>query len=65
VDGRVQYLLRVLDKDPYDEQGHRDLVDALAVAGRHGEARRAYERYVAAMRTLGVALPPPVGQAAY
>jgi len=35
------------------------------VAGRHGEARRAYERYVAAMRTLGVAPPPPVGQAAY
>ncbi|MFY1634964.1 BTAD domain-containing putative transcriptional regulator [Solwaraspora sp. WMMB335] len=56
-DGRVDeaggYLLRILHRDPYDEQCHRDLVDLLTAAGRHGEARRAKARYLAAMRDIG------------
>jgi DNA-binding SARP family transcriptional activator len=48
----VWYLLRLLDKDPYDEAAHRAMVDTLAAAGRHGEARRASVRYRAAMRAI-------------
>jgi tetratricopeptide (TPR) repeat protein len=54
VDDAVHYLLRVIDKDPYDEAGHRELVATLATAGRHGESRRARARYVAAMHDIGV-----------
>jgi DNA-binding SARP family transcriptional activator len=54
VDDTVHYLLKVLDKDPYDERGHRELVETLAAAGRHGESRRARARYVAAMHDIGV-----------
>ena len=55
------YLRRVLDRNPYDEQGHLDLVRALASAGRHGDARRAYGSYVQHMHELDiepVAFPP-------
>jgi DNA-binding SARP family transcriptional activator len=41
VDEAVRYLQRILAKDPYDERGHRDLVDTLTAAGRHGESQRA------------------------
>ena len=34
---------RLLGIDPYDEQVHRRLVTGLVRAGRHGEARRAFE----------------------
>jgi two-component SAPR family response regulator len=54
VDDAVHYLLKVLDKDPYDEHSHRELVETLAAAGRHGESRRARARYLAAMREIGV-----------
>jgi DNA-binding SARP family transcriptional activator len=54
VDDAVHYLLRVIDKDPYDEAGHRELVATLATAGRHGESRRARARYVAAMHDIGL-----------
>lgn len=50
----IRYLLRVLAMDAYDERGHRDLIAAYSRAGRHGEARRARERYAAAMREIGV-----------
>jgi DNA-binding SARP family transcriptional activator len=53
------HLTRVLAADPYDEGSHRDLVRTLAEAGRHGEARRAHMRYLAAMREIGV----PVAEA--
>ena len=36
---------RLLGIDPYDEQVHRRLVTGLVRAGRHGEARRAFERW--------------------
>ncbi len=55
VDDTVHYLLKVIDKDRYDEAGHRELVETLAVAGRHGESRRAHARYVTAMHEIGVA----------
>ena len=55
------YLRRVLDRNPYDEQAHLDLVRALASAGRHGDARRAYGNYAQHMHELDiepVAFPP-------
>jgi DNA-binding SARP family transcriptional activator len=53
-DEAIHYLLRILAVDSFDEQSHLDLVDAYALAGRHGEGRRARERYVAAMAEIGV-----------
>ncbi|MFC7480199.1 bacterial transcriptional activator domain-containing protein [Luedemannella flava] len=55
----VDHLLAILERDPYDEGAHRAVVDALVTAGRHGEARRAFDRYVAAMRSIGVPGPDP------
>ncbi len=53
-DRAVRYLLRVLERDPYDERAHHDLVRALAADGRHGEARRRYRTYLTRMDELGV-----------
>jgi ATP/maltotriose-dependent transcriptional regulator MalT/DNA-binding SARP family transcriptional activator len=53
-DDAVRHLLRVLDRDPYDESAHLAIVAAFADAGRHGEARRAYQTYCARMEELGV-----------
>ena len=50
----ASYLLRVLERDAYDEQAHLALVTALATAGRHGEARRGYRRYAGRMAEIGV-----------
>ncbi|MCA2219244.1 AfsR/SARP family transcriptional regulator [Jidongwangia harbinensis] len=57
VDHSAHYLLRLLAKDPYDEDAHRSLVRALVCDGRHGEARRAFTRYAAAMREIDVTPP--------
>jgi DNA-binding SARP family transcriptional activator len=59
-DAAVGHLLRLLEHDPFDEPGHRALVRALVAAGRHGEARRAFDRYAAAMRTIDVRPPDEV-----
>jgi DNA-binding SARP family transcriptional activator len=56
-DGTVPRLRRILAAEPYDEGSHRDLLAALVGAGRHGEARRAYDRYARAMADIGVAVP--------
>jgi DNA-binding SARP family transcriptional activator len=48
---------RLLGIDPYDEQVHRRLVTGLVRAGRHGEARRAFDRWQLAMREIDA--PPP------
>jgi DNA-binding SARP family transcriptional activator len=56
VDDVVRYLHRILAIDPYDEQAHRDLVNALTESGRHGEASRAFRRYTEAMNDIGVPL---------
>jgi DNA-binding SARP family transcriptional activator len=53
----VTCLVRLLAVDPYDDSAHRALVRALAGAGRHGEARRAFDRWAAAMRDIDA--PPP------
>lgn len=55
----VCHLLRLLDLDQYDEQAHREMVETLVADGRHGEARRAYQRYAAAMREIAVPEPDP------
>lgn len=53
----VEFCLRVLEADPYDDAGHRMLVAALAAAGRHGDARRSYDRFVARLAELGLPAP--------
>jgi DNA-binding SARP family transcriptional activator len=53
-DGAVRFLLRVLERDAYDEEAHLALVVALVEAGRHGEARRAFRTYRARMDEIGV-----------
>ena len=50
-------LVRLLAADPYDERAHRALVTSLVRNGRHGEARRAFHRWTAAMRSIDA--PPP------
>ena len=53
-DGAVRLLLRVLERDAYDEEAHLALVLALVDAGRHGEARRAFRVYRGRMDEVGV-----------
>jgi len=53
-DGAVRFLLRVLERDAYDEEAHLALVLALVDAGRHGEARRAFRVYRGRMDDVGV-----------
>jgi DNA-binding SARP family transcriptional activator len=57
VDLAVTSFVRLLAADPYDEMAHRSLVRVLAVAGRHGEAHRAFTRWAEAMRSIDA--PPP------
>src|SRR5581483_5877402 len=57
-DAAVRYRLRVLERDPYDEGAHLGVTRALIDAGRHGEARRSYRRYVARMTELGIEASP-------
>jgi ATP/maltotriose-dependent transcriptional regulator MalT/DNA-binding SARP family transcriptional activator len=53
-DAAVRFLLRVLERDAYDEDAHLALVATFADAGRHGEARRAFRTYRARMDEIGV-----------
>jgi DNA-binding SARP family transcriptional activator len=53
-DAAARYYLRLLERDPFDEDAHLGLVSTLAGAGRHGEARRCYRTYVGRMDELGV-----------
>jgi DNA-binding SARP family transcriptional activator len=59
----VLYRLRILERDRYDEDAHLGLVEALTAARSHGEARRAYRRYVARMEEIDVE-PAPFPSAA-
>ena len=45
---------RIVAGERYDEAAHLGLIEALTAAGRHGEARRAYDEYAAAMREIDV-----------
>jgi DNA-binding SARP family transcriptional activator len=58
VDGAIRLWLRVLEKDPFDEGAHLDLVGMLNRAGRHGEARRRFSIYVERMAEIGVEAAP-------
>jgi ATP/maltotriose-dependent transcriptional regulator MalT/DNA-binding SARP family transcriptional activator len=53
-DLEIRFRLRILERDPYDEEAHLGLVTALVLSGRHGEARRSYAAYIAKMEELGV-----------
>jgi LuxR family maltose regulon positive regulatory protein len=53
-DAAVRYGLRLLERDPYDEEAHLLIVRTLLAAQRHGEARRAHEIYARRMRDLDV-----------
>lgn len=55
----IELLVRLLAADPYDEQVHHRLVSALVAGGRHGEARRAFDRWRAAMADIGAPSPDP------
>lgn len=57
-DARTRYLLRILERDPYDEPAHLELVSLLAAQGRHGEARRRYRLYVRQLAEIGVEAAP-------
>jgi DNA-binding SARP family transcriptional activator len=54
VSAAVSHLMRLLSIDPYDEAGHRALIETLVTGGQHGEAQRARNRYRDAMRAIGV-----------
>lgn len=57
-DAAATYLLRILQRDPYDERAHLALVRTLSQSGSHGEARRAYRTYVARMEELEIEPSP-------
>jgi DNA-binding SARP family transcriptional activator len=61
-DAAAGYMLRILQRDQYDERAHLGLVTAFQASGAHGEARRAYRTYVQRMAELEVepAPYPPV-----
>ena len=54
----IPWLVGLVADDPYDEASHRDLVAALARAGRHGEARRYHRSYASRMQELGADATP-------
>jgi DNA-binding SARP family transcriptional activator len=53
-DAAAAWYRRIVAGERYDEAAHLGLIDALRTAGRHGEARRAYDEYEAAMREIDV-----------
>jgi ATP/maltotriose-dependent transcriptional regulator MalT/DNA-binding SARP family transcriptional activator len=57
-DGAAAYLRRVVARDAYDEPSHLALITALARGRSHGEARRAYQAYVARMAEIEVEPAP-------
>jgi DNA-binding SARP family transcriptional activator len=59
LDQAVASLVRLLAADPYDEPAHRALVAVLVRGGRHGEARRAFDRWAEAMRSIDAPAPHP------
>jgi DNA-binding SARP family transcriptional activator len=63
-DAAARYYLRLLERDPFDEDAHLGLVSTLNDAGRYGESRRNYRSYVTRMDELGVEAAPFPGAAA-
>lgn len=54
----VGWLMAVIVDDPYDEPSQHRLIQVLAQARRHGEARRAYRAYATRMGELEVEPTP-------
>lgn len=57
-DLEIRMLLRVLDRDGYDEPAHLNLCLALLRSGRHGEARRRFHVYEHRMQELDLPVVP-------
>jgi ATP/maltotriose-dependent transcriptional regulator MalT len=57
-DAAIRYHLRILERDVYDEGAYLGVVSTLALAGRHGEARRWYRSYAGRMEELGAEAAP-------
>jgi ATP/maltotriose-dependent transcriptional regulator MalT/DNA-binding SARP family transcriptional activator len=57
-DRAMRLLLRVLDRDPYDEPAHLGVCRALLRSGRHGEARRRHRLYADRMAELDLPAVP-------
>jgi ATP/maltotriose-dependent transcriptional regulator MalT/DNA-binding SARP family transcriptional activator len=58
LDAAVRYLLRILQRDPFDENAHLQLVQVMIEARRPGEARRLYRQYCSRMEELGEEAAP-------
>jgi DNA-binding SARP family transcriptional activator len=58
-DAAVQYTLRLLRQDPYDEEAHLSLVNILFDAGRLGQAKDHYNHYVRRMKEIDIQPSPP------
>ncbi|MEX0667814.1 MAG: BTAD domain-containing putative transcriptional regulator, partial [Acidimicrobiia bacterium] len=58
LDAAVRFLLRILQRDPFDENAHLQLVQVMIEARRPGEARRLYRQYCSRMEELGVEAAP-------
>lgn len=54
----VPWYLALIAADPYDEAAHRGLLRALHADRRHGQVRRHYAEYQAAMADLGEPAAP-------
>jgi DNA-binding SARP family transcriptional activator len=59
----ARYLRRLLERDPFDEPAHLELVRVLVADGHHGEAHRSYRVYGTRMAELGVEAAPFPGPA--
>jgi ATP/maltotriose-dependent transcriptional regulator MalT/DNA-binding SARP family transcriptional activator len=57
-DHALRLLLRVLDRDGYDESAHLEICRTLLRAGRHGEARRRHRIYAERMAELDLPAVP-------
>jgi DNA-binding SARP family transcriptional activator/tetratricopeptide (TPR) repeat protein len=57
-DHALRLLLRVLDRDGYDEPAHLEVCRTLFGAGRHGEARRRHRIYEQRMADLDLPAVP-------
>lgn len=54
----ARYQLRILERDPFDERAHLEMVRVLEETGSHGEARRRYQAYTERMAEIDVEAAP-------
>lgn len=54
----VLCYLRVLERDPYDEEAHLRLTAVLTASGHHGQAQASYRCYTRRMAELGIEPAP-------